>query len=119
VLSIGCFVVSTDFACGFELYGRRRKWNKISMTSFLSTSPCSVIAEMVSLRTREIAIRLALGSDRLILVRRLIGRTMCFVLIGEIMGLLASLSLAARFPACCMKLSPTTQLFLESCCLAY
>jgi len=51
----------------------------------------SVIAEMVSLRTREIAIRLALGSDRLVLVRGFIGGTIRFVFIGEIAGLLASL----------------------------
>ena len=53
----------------------------------------SVIAEMVSLRTREIAIRLALGSDRVTLVRRFVGATIAFVLIGEIAGLAASLFL--------------------------
>ncbi len=53
----------------------------------------SVIAEMVSARTREIAIRLALGSGRGHLVRRFIGRTMRFVLVGELAGLIAFLSL--------------------------
>ncbi len=51
----------------------------------------SVITEMVSLRTREIAIRLALGSDRLALVHKLIAGTMLFVLIGESAGLAAFL----------------------------
>jgi putative ABC transport system permease protein len=53
----------------------------------------SVIAEMISLRTREIAIRLALGSDRLALVHKLIAGTMLFVLIGESAGLAAFLLL--------------------------
>lgn len=51
----------------------------------------SVIAEMVSLRTREIAIRLALGSDRVALVRRFVAGMIGFVLVGEIAGLAASL----------------------------
>jgi putative ABC transport system permease protein len=53
----------------------------------------SIIAEMVSLRTHEIAIRLALGADRVKLVRRLAGRTVGFVVIGEILGLLTALCL--------------------------
>ena len=56
----------------------------------------SVVAEMISLRTREIAIRLALGSSRPALIRRFTGGTLQFVVAGEIVGLLASL-IAGRF----------------------
>ncbi|MDQ2774447.1 MAG: multidrug ABC transporter substrate-binding protein, partial [Acidobacteriota bacterium] len=53
----------------------------------------SVVAETVSLRTREIAIRLALGSSRAALIRRFVAGTLRFVLIGELTGLLGSLIL--------------------------
>jgi putative ABC transport system permease protein len=84
-----------------ELVGKntaRQRFNMALLLSFGLTSLLltaagiySVIAEMVSFRTREIAIRLALGSDRLALVCRFVGGTIGFVLIGEITGLAASL----------------------------
>ncbi len=83
-----------------ELAGRntaRERFNMALLLSFGLTALLltaagvySVIAEMVSLRTREIAIRLALGSDRVALVRRFAGATIGYVLIGEIAGLAAS-----------------------------
>jgi hypothetical protein len=55
----------------------RQRFNMMLLLSFGLTSLLltaagiySVIAEMVSLSTREIAVRLALGSDRLMLVRK-------------------------------------------------
>ncbi|MDQ2948455.1 MAG: ABC transporter permease [Acidobacteriota bacterium] len=78
----------------------RQRFNMVLLLSFGLTSLLltaagvySVIAEMVSLRTREITIRLALGSERLPLVRRFVGGTIQFVLIGEMAGLVASLFL--------------------------
>jgi predicted permease len=76
----------------------RQRFNMALISSFGLTSLLltaagiySVIAEMTLLKTREIAIRLALGSNRVTLVRSLIGRTMRFVLAGEIAGLAAAL----------------------------
>lgn len=78
----------------------RQRFNMTLLVSFGLTALLltiagvySVIAEMVSLRTREIAIRLALGSDRVTLVRRFVAATIGCVLIGEIAGLAASLLL--------------------------
>ena len=47
----------------------------------------SVVAEGVSDRRREIAIRVALGAERLQLIRTLIGITLGFVIVGELAGL--------------------------------
>ena len=47
----------------------------------------SVVVESVVGRRREIAIRSALGADRLTLARRLSASTLRFVLIGELVGL--------------------------------
>jgi predicted permease len=58
----------------------------------------SVVAESVSVRTREIAIRLALGAERRTLTRHFVAGILRFVLIGEFLGLLTSLA-AGRFLA--------------------
>lgn len=78
----------------------RQRFNMVLLLSFGLTALLltaagvySVIAEMVSLKTREIAIRLALGSDRLALVRSFVGATIGGVLMGEITGLTAALFL--------------------------
>jgi putative ABC transport system permease protein len=91
----------------------RQRFNMALLLSFGLTSLLltaagiySVIAEMVSLRTREIAIRLALGSDRSILVRRFIGRTMGFVLLGEMVGLLAFLVLGRAVSSLLYSIQP-------------
>jgi predicted permease len=76
----------------------RQRFNMTMLLSFGLTSLLltaaglySVIAEIISLKNREIAIRLALGSNRVSLVRSLIERIMGFVLIGETIGLVAVL----------------------------
>ncbi len=81
----------------------RQRFNMILLLSFGGTALLlaaagvySVITEMISLRTSEIAIRLALGSSRLALIRRFTGGTLQFVVAGEIVGLYASL-IAGRF----------------------
>ena len=79
----------------------------------------SVIAEMVSLRTREIAIRLALD-HRLTLVRRFVGATIAFVLIGEIAGLAASLFLGRAVSGLLYAIKPDDPLaiaFVLACVL--
>jgi ABC-type antimicrobial peptide transport system permease subunit len=58
----------------------------------------SVVAESVSLRTREIAIRLALGAERRALTRHFVNGILRFVLIGEFLGLLISFA-TGRFLA--------------------
>jgi putative ABC transport system permease protein len=52
-----------------------------------------VVAESVSVREREIGVRLALGANRRALVRNLIVTTIRFVVAGEALGLIASLLL--------------------------
>jgi len=47
----------------------------------------SVVVESVTARRREIAIRSALGADRVTLARRLSASTLRFVLLGELIGL--------------------------------
>jgi len=49
----------------------------------------SVVAESVSVRRREIAIRTVLGADRAALIRMLMQSTLRFVITGESIGLLA------------------------------
>ncbi len=98
----------------------RQRFNMALLLSFGLTSLLltaagiySVITEMVSLRTREIAIRLALGSDRLLLVRSFIGRTIRFVVIGEIAGLLACLLFGRAVSTLLYAVKPQDPLILS------
>lgn len=80
----------------------------------------SVIAEMIALRTREIAIRLALGSDRLALVRRFVGGTIGFVLVGEVTGVAGSLILGRAVTGLLYAIKPNDPFvfsFVLSCVL--
>ncbi len=52
---------------------------------------CSVVAESVSVRRREIAMRTVLGAERAALIRMLMRSTLRFVLAGELTGLVAIL----------------------------
>jgi predicted lysophospholipase L1 biosynthesis ABC-type transport system permease subunit len=106
----------------------RQRFNMALLLSFglaslllISAGVYSVISEMISLRTREIAIRLALGSDRLSLVRRFIGRTIGFVLLGEITGLMACLFLGRAVSGLLYAIRPDNPFvlaFVVSCVLA-
>lgn len=52
----------------------------------------AVVTENVSERRREITIRMALGSDRYRIVRRLVASTLGFVIVGEVLGWLVVLA---------------------------
>jgi ABC-type antimicrobial peptide transport system permease subunit len=50
------------------------------------------VSESVAVRKREIAIRVALGANRLNLIRAVIGQTVAVVLVGEVTGLLGAIA---------------------------
>jgi predicted permease len=77
----------------------RQRFNMVLLSGFgwtalllAAAGVYSVMAEIVALRTREIAIRLALGSSRPTLIRRFISGPLQFVVAGEMAGLLAFLT---------------------------
>ncbi len=69
----------------------------VAALSLAAAGVYSVVAENVAMRTREIAVRLALGADHLALVRNLSGGILGFVLIGEVVGLLLTLASGTAF----------------------
>jgi ABC-type antimicrobial peptide transport system permease subunit len=73
-----------------------------------------VIAEIISLKNREIAIRLALGSNRVSLVRSLIERIMGFVLFGETIGLAAVLLSGRAVTHLLYAITPTDPFVLSA-----
>jgi predicted permease len=105
----------------------RQRFNMTVLLSFGLTSLLltaagiySVTAEIVSLRTREIAIRLALGSDRLMLVRSFVGGTIGFVLIGELTGVTAAFFLGRAVSGLLYAIQPNDPFvlaFVLSCVL--
>ncbi len=99
----------------------RQRFNMVLLLSFGLTALLlaaagvySVVAETVSLRTREIAIRLALGSGRAALVRRFVARTLRFVLIGELAGILGSLLLGDSVSGLLYAVKPGDAIVLVS-----
>jgi putative ABC transport system permease protein len=66
----------------------------------------SVVAESVSVRKREIAIRLALGADRPRLIGRLTGATLRFVLCGELVGVLCAVAAGRSMSGMLYSISP-------------
>jgi ABC-type antimicrobial peptide transport system permease subunit len=75
----------------------RQRFNTVLLVIFgfsslllMGAGVYSVIAEAVVAKTREIGIRLALGADRTLLVRRFVTRTIGFVLAGEAAGVVGS-----------------------------
>jgi putative ABC transport system permease protein len=66
-----------------------------------------VTAYSVSRRTREIGIRLALGSSRATVLRLIIGEEMKVVLLGCAIGILASLALTRLIQTLLFAVSPT------------
>jgi predicted permease len=56
----------------------------------------SVVAESMSVRKREIAIRIALGAQRRVLIGSLVHATLRCVLLGELLGLFAAILIARK-----------------------
>ncbi len=72
----------------------------------------SVVAEDISLRGREIAIRLALGADRATLIRHLILGTLRFVAAGELAGLIGCACLGPLVSGLLYAVNPADPLLL-------
>jgi hypothetical protein len=64
-------------------------WFGVCAAVLAAAGVYSVIVESMATRTREIAIRNALGAQRTRLVREMIARTLGFVLVGEVIGVVA------------------------------
>ena len=88
----------------------------------------TVVAEASAARERELAIRSALGAERLRLVGRVVFRPLVFVLIGEVLGVLTAISIggiasellygiSSRDPV--VLSSVTTFVFMVSCWAAF
>ncbi len=67
----------------------------------------SVVGESVTVRTKEIAVKTALGAGRGRLVRECIGRALLWVLLGEAAGLVAAFFLARDASDLLYRVSPT------------
>jgi putative ABC transport system permease protein len=67
----------------------------------------SVTAYTVSLRTRELGIRLALGAQRGDILRMVLGKGLVLITIGAIVGLCASLGFARLLTSQIGSVSPT------------
>lgn len=72
----------------------------------------SMVAEMVSLKAHEIAIRIALGTGRLGLVRKFTGEMLRFVLAGEIAGVAACLFIGSTVSSLLYAVEPGDPLVL-------
>lgn len=73
-------------------------------------------SQLVSHRTRELAIRSALGARPADLVRSAIGRTILLTLTGMACGALAALAVARRLQELLFEVSPTDPLILTASC---
>jgi hypothetical protein len=74
----------------------------------------SVVAESVTVRTREIAIRLALGAERRILTRQFVAGVLRSVLIGEFLGLLTLLAAGQFLVSLLYAIGPRDPLVLTA-----
>jgi ABC-type antimicrobial peptide transport system permease subunit len=70
-------------------------WFGVCAAILAATGIYSVIAESIAARRQEIAIKIALGAPRTRLLRNLIARKLCFVVIGEVLGAFAVIWLGA------------------------
>ncbi len=92
----------------------RQRFNMVLLLTFgggalllAAAGVSSVVAESVSVREREIGVRLALGASRRALVRNLILTTLRFVLVGEAVGLVVSLFLGQHVSGLLYAVQPS------------
>ncbi len=76
-----------------------------------------VMSFMVSSRTRETGVRLALGAERRDIFKLMIGRGMVLVLIGMAVGLVAALALSRMIESLLFGITPSDPLTLSAVCL--
>jgi predicted permease len=121
-----------------ELMDRNAARHRFNMTMLVWLGICAailaaagvytVVSEASAARERELAIRSALGAERLRLVGHVISRALVFVLIGEVLGIFAAVSIggiasellygiSARDPV--VLGSVTTFVFVVSWCAAF
>jgi putative ABC transport system permease protein len=121
-----------------ELIDRNAARHRFNMTLLVWLGICAailgaagvytIVSEAGAARERELAIRSALGAERLRLVRHVISRALVFVVIGEVVGLFAAVSIggiasellygiSARDPI--VLGSVTTFVFVVSWCAAF
>jgi predicted permease len=74
----------------------------------------SVVAESVSDRRREIAIRMALGAERPRLIRRLVGATLGFVILGQLAGVAGVLLIGRSVSELLYAVNPGDPILLSS-----
>ncbi len=89
-------------------------WFGVCAVVLAATGVYGVIAESVAARNREIAMRTALGSDRIRLVRDLVSGTLRFVLIGATLGVLIVSGLGRVYPELLYGVSAQDPLLLGS-----
>jgi ABC-type antimicrobial peptide transport system permease subunit len=85
---------------GLTLFG-------IAALFFAAVGTYGILAVAVARRRREIAVRLALGAPRGLLLRRLIGRGMALALAGLALGLLAGLAVSHALAGQLYGVTPT------------
>ncbi len=121
-----------------ELMDRNAARHRFNMTMLVWLGICAailaaagvytVVSEASAARERELAIRSALGAERLRLVGHVISRALVFVLIGEVLGIFAAVSIggiasellygiSARDPV--VLGSVTSFVFVVSWCAAF
>ena len=70
-------------------------WFGVCAVILAATGVYSVVAETMAARERDIAIKTALGAQRPRLVREMVSGTLGFVLMGEALGILATVALGS------------------------
>lgn len=89
-------------------------WFGICASILAATGVYSVIAETLAARRQEIAIKTALGSQRIRLVREMVSSTVSFVLIGEVLGIGCTAALGSFASDLLYGVSPRDPIVLTS-----